>query len=211
MLRGESGQAMVEAALVLPSMVLLLLGAVQLTQLQQARLLAEHAAFAAARAGIVMNGDPAKMRQAAALAILPAFGATDSVGAIAKTLVRFEAEEAVLAPLGLQQLRIEVHNPIAADFAKYGQHLNGKELDFDDVRPGATEATLLSLQLRYLYELKVPLANKVIQAAWMAAQRDGSALPGLLAAARAGRYYLPLQAFYTMRMQSNPYLKWARK
>ena len=202
---------MVEAALVLPSMVLLLLGAVQLTQLQQARLLAEHAAFAAARAGIVMNGDPAKMRQAAALAILPAFGATDSVGAIAKTLVRFEAEEAVLAPLGLQQLRIEVHNPIAADFAKYGQHLNGKELDFDDVRPGATEATLLSLQLRYLYELKVPLANKVIQAAWMAAQRDGSALPGLLAAARAGRYYLPLQAFYTMRMQSNPYLKWARK
>src|ERR1700693_95068 len=172
MLRGESGQAMVEAALVLPSMVLLLLGAVQLTQLQQARLLAEHAAFAAARAGIVMNGDPAKMRQAAALAILPAFGATDSVGAIAKTLVRFEAEEAVLAPLGLQQLRIEVHNPIAADFAKYGQHLNGKELDFDDVRPGATEATLLSLQLRYLYELKVPLANKVIQAAWMAAQRD---------------------------------------
>ncbi len=202
---------MVEAALVLPSMVLLLLGAVQLTQLQQARLLAEHAAFAAARAGIVMNGDPAKMRQAAALAILPAFGATDSVGAIAKTLVRFEAEEAVLAPLGLQQLRIEVHNPIAADFAKYGQHLNGKELDFDDVRPGATEATLLSLQLRYLYELKVPLANKVIQAAWMAAQRDGSALPGLLAAARAGRYCLPLQAFYTMRMQSNPYLKWARK
>ncbi len=202
---------MVEAALVLPSMVLLLLGAVQLTQLQQARLLAEHAAFAAARAGIVMNGDPAKMRQAAALAILPAFGATDSVGAIAKTLVRFEAEEAVLAPLGLQQLRIEVHNPIAADFAKYGQHLNGKELDFDDVRPGATEATLLSLQLRYLYELKVPLANKVIQAAWMAAQRDGSALPGLLAAARAGRYHLPLQAFYTMRMQSNPYLKWARQ
>ena len=202
---------MVEAALVLPSMVLLLLGAVQLTQLQQARLLAEYAAFAAARAGIVMNGDPAKMREAAALAVLPAFGATDSVGAIAKTLVRFEAEEAVLAPLGLQQLRVEVHNPIAADFAKYGQHLNGKELDFDDVRPGATEATLLSLQLRYLYELKVPLANKVIQAAWITAQRDGSALPGLLAAARAGRYYLPLRAFYTMRMQSNPYLKWARK
>jgi hypothetical protein len=133
------------------------------------------------------------------------------VGAIAKTLVRFEAEEAVLAPLGLQQLRVEVHNPIAADFAKYGQHLNGKELDFDDVRPGATEAALLSLQLRYLYELKVPLANKVIQAAWITAQRDGSALRGLLAAARAGRYYLPLQAFYTMRMQSNPYLKWARK
>ena len=29
------------------------------------------------------------------------------------------------------------------------------------------------------------------------------------AAALSGRYYLPVQAFYTMRMQSNPYRKWA--
>ena len=117
----------------------------------------------------------------------------------------------MLAPFGLQPLRIDVHSPVAADFAKYGQHLNGKELDFDDVRPGATEATLLSLDLRYLYELRVPLANKVIHAAWMALQRDRGALTGLIGAARGGRYYLPLQAFYTLRMQSNPYLKWARK
>ena len=202
---------MVEAALVLPAMVLLLLGAVQLTQVQQARLLADYAAFAAARAGIVMNGDPGKMREAAALAVLPAFGPTDGLGAIARTLLRFKAEEALLAPFGLQPLRIDVHSPVAADFAKYGQHLNGKELDFDDVRPGATEATLLSLELRYLYELRVPLANKVIHAAWMALQRDRGALAGLIGAARGGRYYLPLQAFYTLRMQSNPYLKWARK
>jgi TadE-like protein len=211
MLRNESGQAMVEAALVLPSMILLLLGAVQLAQLQQARLLADYAAFAAARAGIVMNGDPAKMREAAALAVLPAFGPTDGLGAIARTLLRFKAEEAVLEPFGLQPLRIDVHSPVGADFAKYGQHLNGKELDFDDVRPGATEAALLSLQLRYLFELRVPLANKIIHAAWLAVQRDHAGLAGLLAAARAGRYYLPLQAFYTMRMQSNPYLKWSGK
>ena len=211
MLRNESGQALVEAALVLPSMVLFLLGAVQLTQLQRARLLADYAAFAAARAGIVMNGDPAKMREAAALALLPASGPSDGLGALAKTLLRFKAEEAVLERFGLQPLRIDVHSPVAADFAKYGQHLQGKELDFDDVRPGATEATLLSLELHYLYELKVPLANKVIHSAWMAVQRERGGLPGLLAAARAGRYYLPLQAFYTMRMQSNPYLKWSRK
>jgi hypothetical protein len=214
MLRGEGGQAVVEAALVLPSLVFLLLGAVQLTQLQQARVLADYAVFAAARAGIVMNGDPGKMRDAAALAILPAFGAADSLAALGKTLLRFKAEEALLEPFGLQRLRIEVHNPAAADFARYGQHLHGKELDFDDVRPGATEATLLSLRLRYLYELKVPFANKLFQALWIAARgkmAEGAPVAGLLAAARRGRYYLPLQAFYTMRMQSNPYLKWARK
>src|SRR3954471_8046845 len=148
MIRSENGQAVVEAALVLPSLILLLLAAVQLTQLQQARLLADYAVFAAARAGVVMNGDPGKMREAAALAILPAFGATDGLGAIGRTLLRFKAEDAVLAPFGLQQLQIEVHSPAAAEFAKYGQHLNGKELDFDDVRPGATAATLLSLLLR---------------------------------------------------------------
>ena len=210
----ENGQAVVEAALVLPALVFLLLAAVQLTQLQQARLLADYAVFAAARAGVVMNGDPGKMREAAALAILPAFGATDSLGAIGKTLLRFKAEDAVLAPFGLQQLQIEVHSPAAAEFAKYGQHLNGKELDFDDVRPGATEATLLSLQLRYLYELKVPFANRVVQSLWIAHAGEEDVGHPRRGAGRGGarRPVLPAGAgLLHMRMQSNPYLKWARK
>jgi hypothetical protein len=214
MLRGEGGQAMVEAALVLPSFVLLLLGAVQLAQLQQARILADSAAFAAARAGIVMNGDPGKMREAATLALLPAFAPADSLGALGKGLLRFQAEEALLKPFGLQRLQIEIHNPVAADFARFGRHLDGKELDFDDVRPGATEATLLSLRLRYLFELEVPFANRIVHAAWLALRaRAGDGLPvtALGAAARAHRYYVPVQAFYTLRMQSNPYLQWARK
>ena len=213
MARGEGGQAVVEAALVLPSIVLLLLGAIQLTQIQQARLLVDHAALAAARAGIVMNGDPGKMREAAALALAPDLGRTDSLPALAEAVVRLEAREAALAPLGLRQLRLEVHSPVAADFPKYGRHLRGEELDFDDVRPAALDATLLSLRLRYLYELKVPFANKAIHSFWMAARsaaREDD--PGALAlAARAGRYYLPLTAFSTMRMQSNPYLRWARR
>src|SRR5262249_14959480 len=150
------GQAIVEAAFVLPAMVFLLLVTVQLTQLQRARILADSAAFAAARTGIVMNGDPARMREAATLAVLPGFGRTDSFPAIAKTLLRFKAERALLEPLGLDLLRIHVHNPARADFPAWGPHLNGQEIDFDDVRPGAAEATLLSLQLRYLYELRVP-------------------------------------------------------
>jgi hypothetical protein len=38
---------------------------------------------------------------------------------------------------------------------------------------------------------------------------EGIPIAALAAAARAGHYYLPVQAFYTMRMQSNPYRKWA--
>ena len=250
--RSEDGQAIAEAAIVLPGMVFLLLAAVQLTQLQQARILADSAAFAAARTGIVMNGDPGKMRDAATFALLPAIGPTDSFPAIARTLLRFKAEDAVLAPLGLSQLRVYVHSPAVSDFSAWGRHLNGQEIDFDDVRPGATDATLLSLQVRYLYELKVPFANKLIQTLWMAAKAgvlqgwqgwdltsprfgrqagpdavrisravaagvtaqatpEGISLAALVAAGRAGRYYLPVEAFYTMRMQSNPYRKWARQ
>ena len=217
MRQGEDGQAVVEAAIVLPAMVFLLLVALQLTQLQQARILAEYAASAAARAGIVMNGDQTKMKQAATLAVLSGSGPSDGVSALAKTLLRFQAGDAVLRPFGLEQVRVYVHNPVAPDFARWGRHLDRQEIDFDDVRPGATEATLLSLQIRWLYELKVPFANRMIQAIWVAAKggllRDGTPegvpMAALAAAARAGRYYLPVQAFYTMRMQSNPSRKWA--
>jgi len=220
MFRDENGQAIAEAALVLPAVLVLLLLTVQLTQLQRARILVEAAAFSAARAGIVLNGDPARMQEAAAVALLPGFGRTDSLAAVARTLARFKAERARLEPLGLRMLRVHVHGPAASDFATWGRHLDGQEIDFDDVRPGAAEATLLSLQVRHLCELRVPFANRMIQTIWMAAR---SGLPGkrhgapdevplaaLAAAGEAGRYYLPVEAFVTMRMQSNPYRKWAR-
>jgi TadE-like protein len=252
MFEREDGQAVVEAALVLPAMIFLLLLTIQLTQLQRARILADYAAFAAARTGIVFNGDPAKMKDAATLAILPGYGRTDDFTNVGKTLVLFKASETALSALGLEQLRIYVRNPVAADFKEFGQHLDGQEIDFDDVRPGATEATLLSLQVRYLYELRVPFANKLIQTIWLAAKAglldtwrgwdltspklrsqmgpdavaassnaaagttvadgtpEGIRLAPLVAAAKTGHFYLPVEAFYTMRMQSNPYLKWAR-
>jgi hypothetical protein len=227
MMRGvlgsEDGQAMVEAAIVLPSVVLLFLMTLQLAMLQQARLIADYAAFAAARTGIVRNGDNGQgkdgtdgpMHDAAVFALLPTYGRTDSFTALAATAARFKAEDAALTAAGLSQVRVFVLNPVAADFKTYGGHLDGQELDFDDVRPGATEATLLSLELRYLYELRVPVANKLIQSLWLAARAVSSSPPdgvdpaALAAAATAGRVFLPVTAFYSMRMQSNPYLKWA--
>jgi hypothetical protein len=266
--RGESGQALVEAAIILPAMIFLLLCAVQLTQLQQARIMVEYAAFSAARTGVVRDldngtrtgnraGENGPMHDAAVLAVLPTFGRTDSFDQLARTRARFAAEDAVLAPLGLAQVRVAVLNPHRQDFAQLGQHLNGRELDFDDLRPQAAPATLLSLQVRYLYELKVPFANRMIQAIWfatkvgrfsyggletwqgrdltgpkVASQRGPDAvqlaqrralgggrlqdgIPGglnvaaLAGVASRGRFFLPVDAWYTMRMQSNPFLRWA--
>ena len=258
MAKGEQGQAAVEAAFILPAMIFLLLLTIQLTQLQQARIMVEYAAFTAARTGIVMNGNnggsngfDGPMHDAAVIAILPTFGRTDSIPNLLATRLRFEAEDAVLRPLGLSQVRVFLLSPTRADFNSFGQHLNGREIDFDDVRPAAADATLLSLQVRYLYEMKVPFANRMIQTLWLASKAgilqnwqgsdwtgpkiggqtgpdavavtrgvaagrvvpdgtpEGVRLAGLVAAGALNRYYLPVDAWYTMRMQSNPYLKWA--
>ena len=258
MRKGEQGQALVEAAFILPAMIFLLLITIQITQLQQARIMVEYAAFNAARTGIVKNGDngpsngfDGPMYDAAVYSILPTFGRTDDWTHIAQTLVRFKAENAILKPLGLSQVRVYVLSPLKSDFSLYGQHLNGQEIDFDDARPAAADATLLSLQVRYLYEMKVPFANKLIQTIWLASKAgvlrawegsdwtapklgsqtgpdavqisrllaagrvvpdgtpEGIRLAGLVAAGALNRYYLPVEAWYTMRFQSNPYLKWA--
>jgi hypothetical protein len=257
----ESGQAIVEAALVLPSMIFLLLCAFQLTLLQQARLAVEWAAYCAARTGIVYNMDnggsngvsDGKMRQAAVLALLPTYGRTDSVANITRTLARFTVDDVPMRLAQLPLVQVVVQNPRRQDFNTLGTHLNRQEIDFDDLRPAAQTANLLSVQVRYLFELRVPFANWMIQAIWFASQlgtlqtwggpdlstpkdsfgnegygvvdhtqdltvalgfvADGTPrglnMTGLALRAKAKRFYLPVNAWHTMRMQSNPYLRWA--
>ncbi len=63
----------------LPLMIFLVLGVIQLAMLQHARLMTEYAAYNAVRAGIVWNGDQCMMRRAAVISILPTLGATDTL------------------------------------------------------------------------------------------------------------------------------------
>jgi hypothetical protein len=72
-LHDESGQAAVESAIVIPLMVFLILGIVQLTMVQHARVMTEYAAFNAARAGIVWNADKIIMEDAAIISLLPTY------------------------------------------------------------------------------------------------------------------------------------------
>jgi hypothetical protein len=217
---GESGQAAIEAAFVLPLTVVLILCTIQITQLQRARVLVEYAAFNAARAGVVQNGNAAAdgpMHDAAALSLLASHGRTDSLTSLARTWADFRAREVALSALRLPLVQVVVLNPRRADFHGLGQHLGGKEIDFDDVRPEAIDASLLSIQVRYLYELRVPFANKLLHSLWLAGRRlrgrdgaaDGLDLAALALAGKQGRYLFPVQAFYTMRMQSNAFLRWA--
>lgn len=70
-LSGQSGQVEVETAIVMPAVIFLLLGLMQLGMLHQARLITEYAAYRAVRAGVVRNANVQDMETAALAAALP--------------------------------------------------------------------------------------------------------------------------------------------
>ena len=67
----ERGQAQIEAVLTLPLMIFMVLGTIQLFMVLQARILAQYAAYSAARVGALSKGDCTAMSQAASLMLLP--------------------------------------------------------------------------------------------------------------------------------------------
>ncbi|WP_191264242.1 TadE family protein [Comamonas sp. JC664] len=83
--RRQSGQAAVEAAMIMPLTVFMTLGIIQLTMMQHAKLMTEYAAYQAARAGIVWNGNNERMHDAAIVALLPTMGRTDDIVELGKT------------------------------------------------------------------------------------------------------------------------------
>lgn len=281
---GQSGQAAVESALVLPLMVFLGLGLLQLTLMQQAKLMTEYAAYCAARSGIVWNGNTERMRDAALVALLPTLGRTDTPPELARTWTRARLQDEMLrrlawptrdtvvpaavngAPLfGL--VRVDTVNPSwyspVRSVWKLRSAMNWRELDFDgpdgypqvpaletklarffnlalpdDAEETYRKATVLSVRVRYWYEMRVPFANWLVFTAWWAAnagvtlggslhqptkvtapvrglehqrgyatlyRQEMSVLRGL---ATGRRYFLPLTATYSLRMQSNFHFKW---
>ena len=250
--RGEEGQVIVEQALVMPMMVFLVLGIVQLAMIQQARIATEVAAYGAARSGIVYDGDPRMMRRAAFLSLLPTFGRADGMKALTPTLALAAATQlgADLASLlGLSMLtdvsmvQVEILDHPEVDrlaVMRRQKHLNGRQIDFDDYREPEAEANQLTVHVRYYYEMRIPFANRLLQLMWLA-QRTGtmvayggtrfleptaphsrsSSHEKTKRAARARddetkavmayrglprpEYRIPINTFYTMRMQSNLY------
>ncbi|HZI16018.1 MAG TPA: TadE family protein [Myxococcus sp.] len=83
--RRQSGQAAVEAAMIMPLTVFMTLGIIQLTMIQHAKLMTEYAAYQAARAGIVWNGNNERMHDAAIIALLPTISDTSNVVELGKT------------------------------------------------------------------------------------------------------------------------------
>jgi len=70
-IKSNDAQVLVETIFVVPLMLFMILGILQLAMLHQARIQTEYAAYQAARAGIVWNANHSKMMNAAFVALIP--------------------------------------------------------------------------------------------------------------------------------------------
>ncbi len=169
--RCEEGQAAIEMAIVSPTMIFFVLGIVQLGLMQQARLLLEYAAFAAARAGSVWNADHRLMQDSALFVLTPTFGVSaenaawgprvagaDSAAAFART---YEAFRGVSRNGPLDLVRVDVLSPTREAL---GDRI---EADFDE--PADRALTQLTVRVTYFFNLRVPYANWIIWQSFMAA------------------------------------------
>ena len=223
--REDRGQALVESAIVMPLMTFLILGIMQLTMMQHARVMTEYAAFNAARAGIVWNADGIIMENAAIISLMPTYeglfkqsdlgNPLQMLKRIAQRALLYQksrrlpqavdllkngtgkiinklpisqsnkgklgtqkdalldaAEKAAdkalvegitkaLGPSGMRFVQVEILNPTKGDFGN-----RGREITFDD--PKNIKQTRLSIQVQYLYMMRVPFANMIIHQAWLA-------------------------------------------
>lgn len=208
----ESGQAMVEFVLSAMTFLFAVLGVIQLALVLNAYSLVRYAAYNAARAGIVHNGDIDVMRDAARismLAVFPRHGRADHIRGFT---------ENYLGALATDDLGLFTYfgEPITEVKVLHKDNmLCGTSITFDDPRAGRD--ALLTVQVVHQYELVIPLVNRIIF--WLHMRyKQGNRYHGeetvdSLAAKtdkmrRTGEfrdieYRIPLVAHNTMRMQSD--------
>jgi hypothetical protein len=227
----ESGQALVESAIVLPLFVFLILGLLQLGLMHQARLLTKYAAYKAVRAGALHHADVKKMERAALAVLLPVLSRSNGGGAEHVRSVLgpgdFEAKWAwpevranQMPDADMKLVEVTICGPWRGDFSS-----SAREIDFDDPAMATAgredwqkgQRTKLRIQVTLNYRMPIPFANRIIHSAAWARTIPEVLLMGTsdsppprkawfepyLRAADKGLYIHPIRATYTMRMQSN--------
>lgn len=179
---GQSGQVEAETAIVLPVVVFLLLGLIQLGLMHQARIFAKYAAYRAVRTGALYNGDVDKMEKSALAAALPVIAykglsggeilsRSDTGGkwAMKWTKLRINKYWDCLLPI----TKVTICGPTKSDVNGGTYTVGGKKyVAFDHTKKngggiaGEGIKTKLRIRLVLNYRMFVPFANWVIHRMW---------------------------------------------
>ncbi len=227
---GRAGQVEVETAIVMPAVVFVILGLIQLGMLNQARLITEYAAYRAVRSGVVKNANVDDMEMAALGAALPVLS-HNSGGAevLDKTDTASHWLTKWMKPgygfgitnrmmdVFMKYTEVTICHPLRADITKK-YSVGGKQyMPFDDpALAGDQDKTKLVVELTVNYRLVIPFADWVF---WRMARGrnlvkelrlqtkqsliDIGKFDKYRMAAEMGVFILPIRAQYSMKMQSD--------
>lgn len=163
------GQSMVEYLIILPSLLLLSLGAIQFALLYQIKSQVNYATYAAARQGALKNGDTKSIKDAFAAGMTPIFTSKPNVVGV----LRGRAIGAIEAfnPLVTTIERISPPDSAAEDFGVADPADSSKKILPNDnlqYRPTTVgsksklniqDANILKIRVTYCARLIVPVAN----------------------------------------------------
>ncbi len=171
-MKRERGQALVEYLIVFPSLILLILGAVQFGLLYHVKNTLQWATFAAARHGSLKNAEMNPIKDALAAGLTPMFTFKADLGSFAKG--RAIAAIEVYNPL---TTKVEILSPTAAAAADFGADdpadTSKRLIPNDNLMYRATaagggsglsvqDANLLKIRVTYCAKLVVPVVNLAI-------------------------------------------------
>lgn len=219
--KGKDGQAMVEFCLVCITFLFSVMGVIQLAMCLNAYSMVRYAAYNAARAGIVHSGDHEKMHEAARLslvALFPHHGRADHARGFIDNYMAAKATDqlpgimtyyffkkgSLTEPETITTVKVLNNNGMSS----------GETVTFDD--PFDANKGTLTVQVEHLYELVIPLVNRILFYAYTRWRETGSAGTETLERMssktdkrrRTGdfkdiEYRIPILAHYTMRLQSD--------
>jgi len=196
--RHNKGQSMAEFVIAAPTLLLLLLSAIQFGLIYQAKVTLNHAAFQVARTGSLSGGDPGEMKKSLVIWLTPLFTFDSSPGGIQKAAGIAQGEVDNYSKI----VRVSPPDSVFGDFASGGKSLPNSALVYRPTRQGSQsglsvqDANLLKIKVVYCQKLIVPLVGVVIHK--LAAGQDGGS--GLCS--RPNENYLPLVSSAVMRMQT---------
>ena len=166
--RRSSGQTIVEYIIIFPVLLILILGAIQIALIYQAKFTLNYAAFMGARQGALKNANLNSIKDGVAAGMTPLFMRWDGTGAPGLadlTKARVISTIEVFNPL---TARVEIISPTAAAFSVLAG--GGSEIPNDNLmyRSGSgdgmtiQDANLLKIRVTYCVKLVVPFVNRMI-------------------------------------------------
>ncbi len=157
-----------ETAIVLPMMVFLMLGILQMSLAHQARLLNEYAAYKVARAASVYRLSCRRMVNAALVALIPSMS---RIGVNPNLQERFAgAAQRVLAENRPLAFNFSGGGPIPRVQVDYWVSDHRPDESFDLPLGVGQRPTKVHVRLAYFYEYRIPFAGWIISRVWLASQ-----------------------------------------